>query len=366
MPNRLKEISVMNVILAFLVIFIHVSSSPLITLDKAYMPYAVLMALWRLSSFVVQGFLFLAGLKMFLKEKINYKKFYISRFKNIVIPYIIWVLIYYLHFYRFGYFPNGNHTLLILRSIFAGDLVSHFYFVIAIVQFYLLAPLWSVIVKKTNMYASLVLSFAIMILSARFLPEILLKFGINFAYNDRVFTTYLFYFVSGCFAGANYEKFKCFINKYFYLFCVLFIAFASLDMYLSYLTFTGIKNIVYLEYVHILYCISAIMFVFGVCMKIRNIYNNLLLQKIDGASYYIYLSHCLVILVIDAVMANNRITQEFLTFPLRTVYVYLITVCGCMIYNDIKKYIISKKAAVKWTIKSWYMCLCFLVFCFYL
>ena len=90
-----------------LVIFIHVSSTPITALNKSGLEFAAVFLPWRFSSFVVQGFIFLSALRMFLGKNsgINYRKFYSNRLIRIVVPYIAWNLIYYLYFVLKGYFP---------------------------------------------------------------------------------------------------------------------------------------------------------------------------------------------------------------------------------------------------------------------
>ena len=140
MKKRVYEISVLNVLFALLVIFIHVSSNPVSVLDKTQLPYMAVLSLWRLSSFVVQGFIFLSGFKMFFgrKDKFEPGKFYFGKVKNIILPYILWVVIFYFYFRIRGFVPEQNHFTAIVRHIFVGDLVGHFYFIPIIVQFYIL------------------------------------------------------------------------------------------------------------------------------------------------------------------------------------------------------------------------------------
>ena len=171
MRERKGELSVLNVILALLVIFIHISSNPVSVLDKTQLPYMIVLTLWRLSQFVVQGFIFLSGLKMFLNkgDDFNYKKFYVSRFKNIVIPYILWVIIYYVYFWHHGYFlPDQNHASELAKYVLKGNLVSHFYFVVTIVQFYALAPVWVFVARKTKPVLSIAASLVITVIFAMF------------------------------------------------------------------------------------------------------------------------------------------------------------------------------------------------------
>ena len=111
MTQRKQELSLLNIVLCMLVIYIHVSSVPVSQLQKGSWQFAVIVILWRLSAFVVPGFIFLSGLKLFLNKSqhIAYGNFYLRRLMTIVIPYILWVVIYYL------YFVYNNISLLVLQ-----------------------------------------------------------------------------------------------------------------------------------------------------------------------------------------------------------------------------------------------------------
>jgi len=330
MAKRIKEISVMNVLLALMVIFIHVSGDAVITLDKYKSAYIIVMTLWRLCQVAVYGFIFLSGLKLCLKEDIDYEKFYISRFKTIIIPYIVWVIIYYIYYYNHSYYPkDANHVKILYEAIITGNMASHFYFVIIIAQFYLLAPFFKKMVKKSNAKVCIFVSLLITLIS--------MYAGQNVLYNDRIFTTYIFYFVFGCFMGANYEKFKSFVKKYFIVISLAFLISAFLFIFVAYYMNIGkIPYNFYIEYIRTVYCICAILFIFGVCLKIKNVYNNTLVQKTDSASYYIYLVHSFFIPIINDIMLENSIKTVKYTFPIRAVYVYLVSICLCISYVELK------------------------------
>lgn len=330
MKKRVYEISVLNVLFALLVIFIHVSSNPVTILDKTELSYMAVMTFWRLSSFVVQGFIFLSGFKMFFnrKDKFEPLKFYIGKVKNIILPYIIWVVIFYFYFKIRGFLPEQNDFFAIVRHIFMGDLAGHFYFVPVIVQFYILAPVWNILEKKVKPAISVAVSLVVMLTLTALLK--------NFRYTDRIFTTYLFYFVAGIYAGANYDKFVALIKKHFGVVAGFFVIAAISNSILTYVSFAGIKHIAFLEYVHIAYCILAIFFCFGVALKLNRIAENKLVKNIDRASYYIYLAHPLFIYVIDHIMYMKDIASVRYTYPIRTAFVYLVTLILCIGYTKIK------------------------------
>ena len=68
MKKRIGQLTLLNVLFAMLVIFIHVSSKPLMSLRHEGLPYLVVMVAWRLSSFATQGFIFLSGFKLMYNQ----------------------------------------------------------------------------------------------------------------------------------------------------------------------------------------------------------------------------------------------------------------------------------------------------------
>ncbi len=330
MKKRIGEVTVLNVLFAMLVIFIHISSNPVLVLDKQGLPYMVVMAFWRLSSFVVQGFIFLSGFKMFYsrKEKFEPGRFYIGKVKNILLPYILWVIIFYFYLRSRGFLPQQNHITAIIKHIFVGDLVGHFYFIPVIMQFYLLAPVWNLLEKRIKPATSIILALAVMLVCSAELK--------NFLYNDRLFTTYLFYFVAGIYAGARYDDFLGRIKKYRLHLALLFVLVAAANVLLTYISFSGIRQIASLEYIHIAYCICAIFFCYAAALRVTGIAENILIKNIDRASYYIYLVHPLFIFMIDGFMYQAGIVSVRYTYPLRAVFVYLLTLSLCIGYTKLK------------------------------
>lgn len=149
--KRLKsEISVLNVLFCLMVIFIHITSYTIAALDAASPTVKVLHAFWRLCSCAVYGFIFLSGVKLFLKEDKDFslKKFYVSRLKKIVLPYVVAVIFYYLFEISRGYYEFSFKELGFF--LLSGKIECHLYFVVIIIQFYLLMPLWQKLVSLKN------------------------------------------------------------------------------------------------------------------------------------------------------------------------------------------------------------------------
>lgn len=332
--NRKHELSLLNIVFCLIVIFIHIASAPVTGLDRQSVAYAVVFLPWRLSAFVVQGFIFLSGVKMFLGfgKKVNYKKYYLSRAEKIVIPYLISVCLFYLYFVWRNYFGFSLSEL--IGYAVKGDLVSHFYFVIIIVQFYLLRPLWEVMVRRASPAAAIGTALVITIAGK--------VIGQGFVYNDRIFTTYLIYWVIGCYAGAYYELFKEKISKYHKGITAAFCVIAAAEAVFSYMHFTG-RTIAFIEQLHFVYAVCAIAFCVVISLRLGDtVMNSSLMQKIDGASYYIYLVHPLVIFEADRLIDAAGITAIDTAFILRGIAAYVVTISVCIAYVQMKKVLVSR------------------------
>lgn len=321
--NAKNEIIFANVLLCLMVVFIHVSSEPVSSLEKTSLAYAAVMFPWRLSGFVVQGFIFLSALKIFIKkETINYKNYYISRFKTIVVPYVVWVFIYYLYFYYKSYFPFNIKEL--AKYIFIGNLVSPFYFIVIIVQFYALMPFWQRLYKNTNPFLNIVFSLLITLAFKEFTA---------FKYSDRLFPTYFIFWSLGAVCGVNYEYFTNFLRKKLYKILMVFSVTAAADLFFTYKVFVFKESFIFLETLHLFYCIFAIAAVISIGMFIKE---NIFLKTINGITFYIYLSHCLVMFFVNEKLNTLGITSIKTRYAMRFFAVYIITISLCVIYKKIK------------------------------
>lgn len=344
MPVKIRktEISMLNILLCLMVVFIHVSSAPVSQLNKESFQYITVMVPWRLSAFVVQGFIFLSGLKFFIKgtENFNYADFIKKRIKTIIIPYLIWVMVYYVYFCAIGYFPFSIKDYIIYAI--NGSIVSPFYFIVAIVQFYVLMPVWIKLFNIIDSKILLLISFGIMIAAKKYLPILI---GNWFLYYDRIFTTYLFYWILGCAAGLNYNSFKNFVSKTLPFSAAAFAIIASANIYFSLQSFAYGRFVPFLENLHVLYCISAILFIFGFFTILSNkgIELSGFLKNIDASSFYIYLSHCFIMNIINHIIALCGVYSIGEAYLIRFVTVYVITITLCVCYIKLKKRILLRR-----------------------
>ena len=339
-PNskkRLTEISCMNILFCLLVIWIHVNSEPIGALDRTGILWNVLFFLWKGSAFVVQGFIFLSAFKLFLKDKpMQYGKFYLGRIKQIILPYILCAAVYYLYFVIDKYFSYPLSLAAFGKKLLIGNLISPFYFVIIISQFYLLMPLWKWLMRKIRPVWLIGISTVITVVCYLYLPKMLALVGIeNFKYNDRVFTTYLIYWILGALCGKHYHSLRDQLQKKKGVIFSATILVAGANLTFAYLNARGIFSLPQLNLLHMLYCIAMIFLTLTLFYRVKTL--SPFASLLDKSSYYIFLWHCMFIYLSDLcfrfILPNNIPPR----FVLRTLITYTFTLALCMGYQYLKE-----------------------------
>lgn len=333
--KRKYELSFLNILFCVLVILIHVTSTPVTWLSKDSWQCCVFFVPWRLSAFVVQGFIFLSGLKLCLTEKkTSYLSYCLSKFKRIVLPYIFAIIVFYVFFVWRRYFPSNPKE--IFGYIVRGDLVAHFYFVIVIVQFYLLKPLWEAMTKYVPAKVAVILSVPILFLTKYiFLEE---------TYGDRIFTSYLTYWVLGCYAGKYFEEFSSHIRKYKKAYIATFFVVAIVESVVSHMHYLG-DGARIVEEVHFVYCIFAILAMFAISQMFgEKVMRIKVLSRVDSASYYIYLLHPVFVFMTDEVLRKVGIKDIGTGFVIRATVTYVSSLILAITYTKIMERIKAKRS----------------------
>lgn len=304
--KRRIEISALNVLFCLSVIFIHIISYAVTACTPGTIEYNLAMIPWRLSSYVVQGFVMLAGVKLFLNKKEDkpYLLHLRARVKGVIVPYAVSFLVYYIYFvivYKYTF-----DVMFILRHFLLGSLVFHLYFIPMLFQFDLLFPVWKKIVNKCS--PVIIIPFALLFsqLCESHLPQMISAVfpNVSFIYNDRIFTTYLAYWLIGCYIGKYYDSFCEILKKNFRTICIIFVIVLLMVIYFSYLAYNNITSVPYMNMIHNLYVLYVCVFLYAVALKIPpKVYERIpLVTKIDKWSLYIYLYHILVIFLAEKLL----------------------------------------------------------------
>lgn len=337
--KRLISVSIMNTVFCLFVMTIHILSEALEGYAAASFQHYAVTVLWRALSFVMQGFVFLSGYKLILKkEDFSYGRYILGRLKTVVLPYTIWFIIYYIFFVVKGYFDFNIREL--IKYFFVGNLVSPFYFIAVIMQFYILAPLWRLLVKKINPVLLIAVSFVITVFCTQYFPLLLNKAGIVFKYNDRVFTSYLIYWILGCVCSElNIKKVKT--PKIFKV--LVTIAFGVLLLCDTSLYCIGGMGYHLLETVHLLYAIFAIFFFKQICERFDGKVLPAGIKLLDRSTYRIFLCHCLFIFAVNGLMTKSEISSISLRLIIRFIIVFAVSIAFSMVIQKLKERLIMLK-----------------------
>lgn len=335
--TRKTELPWLNLAFCAMVLWSHCSAHPITHLDHSTWQYAVVYLLQRLSYVSVYGFFFLSGIKLTLprSRQSSLGSYYWGRVKSIFLPYVVAVGLYYLWFSQYlKYFPLSWKDF--GGYLIRGDLSSHFYFVVALAQFVLLTPLFRWLVRRFSPAILLPFALGITWLSAMHLADLLevLWPGLGFRYGDRVFTTYLFYYLAGCYVGPHYEEFLSTLRSNRSLIWTCFVLFSGANLVLCWLNYTGRRSVPFLEQIHMLYLLSAILACFLAATYLPKTMPRWL-QKVDKASYLIYLYHCLAISYFDYQVALHGGGRVSTLFVLRLLFVYLVTPLICILWQSL-------------------------------
>lgn len=303
--NPVQEIQVQNVLYCIFVIIIHLFTSEILKFKSFFLMQRILFV-------AIFGFIFLSGLKQFLhiddKSIIQYYK---VRFHKIILPYLIAAIVYLVVYCILGYYKTD--IILMLTLICTGKITAHFYFVIVMIQLYLLTPIIKCIIQKYNKAPIIALSYVITVITV----VLFYQYDI---YN-RIFTRYLFYYVMGCYAGKYYNEFINLLKKYKKLICIAFIIALLLELSATY------KSSLIQQLVTTIYMPIATIFIYSISLRITHkisISKNHFINILDQNSYSIYLYHLLAVLASDMLLERTNILSIWVFFLVRIIITAII------------------------------------------
>ncbi len=346
--KRKTELTWLNLIFTAMVLWSHCSAHPITTLDHSSWQYVLVFMLQRLTYMSVYGFFFISGVKLMLphRREPTTLEYWKGRAKGLLIPYVIATMIYYLWFvFCLRYFPFSWKDF--FDYLLHGTISSPFYFLIAMFQFVLLAPVIKYAVRHWSSCMLMLFSLGITWFSAQHFAEVLefIRPGTNFAYTDRIFLTYLVYYVAGCCVGLHYDEFIAQLNRSRALVIGAFVFFTVTTTICTCLWAAGLKPAPFLEELHFLYILSSILFLYWLATKITWTMPAWL-SRVDRASFTIYLYHSLFISFYDNYVAGlfpqARISFLFLG---RLLFIYVGCTLCCVLWHQLRGALSPKKTA---------------------
>ena len=273
-------------------------------------PNIHLVALFEIvSRFSVPIFFFISAFGLFYRmnidEPFEYGKFLRRRFKAVLFPYLIWSTFYLLHdnyFYGYQLFPDFDYAT---EIYFFGLAKYHLYFLVILIWFYLLMPLWIFLVKRmtpSKLFLLLAAQIAFDYWSsycAGTSENLFMKWRLNW-----LVLHYVFVFVLGGVLGIYSEKFfawckahKKIISATFLIALTTLLGYYYFLIYVQNFSPTAAVNTAHqLSPPGIFYTIATSIFLFTLFQfgKLPAPLTNFL-SLLGKNSYFVYLAHPLII-----------------------------------------------------------------------
>lgn len=341
-----EELNYFNAISCLAVILIHVLSYSVVALQKQSWQFAAVFFPWQIAAYVVPAFLFCGAVK--LSFQINESKlpswpvYMKRRIQKVYLPYVLATVVYFLVFGIFG--KLGLSLKQLLHYLLVGDVSAPLYYIIVVMQFYLLLPLWKWLVQKIP--ASIALPAAAMIYML--MPQeasAVTQIGVAFRYTDRVFPTYLVFWVLGLYVGKHYESVSDALNGHrkaagCSMLLVLLFAFVSYRLNLeakSPLGTGGMK--MFSDVLTIIGLLSLCLWI----LQSKHERVKKLLAAIHTVSFPVYLYHCLFLELGNGALRRLGIRNEGLLLLMRALICYTVPFVLCFAFRACRKRLLSRK-----------------------
>lgn len=311
MSQRYFEFDLVRAIAIIAVLMIHVAAFyPWFSNSFSWYGY---YTYYQITSFAVPVFVIMAGCLAAIgaeSKKVKYIVMLLQKAKFILIPYLLWSLVYVVLNHSGKGFSEISKLLLYGKSSF------HLYFVIIILQLFVLLPLFLFFAKKFPMesvFISLMAQWGIAEILETLLPSIASAFGAS------LFANWIFVFYAGCWAGINYEKVICFIDGYFSAIVGVLAAFSIYKVGDYYYVVNIAEKAKFYSYgqtatlQNAFYSILVVMFLLYVGRIIKNRACISTVGFIARYSFGVYLSHMVFLSIVKEYYSENGIRSSGLT-----------------------------------------------------
>lgn len=293
--------------------------------------------------FSVPIFFFASAFGLFLTQdlttKFNYKNFLGRRLRAVLVPYLIWSVLYMIHYTIISGDTQIWHPPLLYEYAVFGLASYQLYFLVILLWFYAFMPLWRFLVSYIinhsvrNLGIILLLQILFNYYSSYILHADFSNHYINkLIYHRLSYWTfhYIFIFLLGAVCAVKYEDFKEVISKYQVTVTSFFaITLAGILSYYYYLLYrlhytpeAAVNTAHQLSPIGILYTLSTTLFLFMIFSQ-KSLPHKAaaLLAKFGEHSYAVYLVHPLVMYYL-----TNYITgQNLLMTAIVTIAFYITT-----------------------------------------
>lgn len=333
LKKKIEELSILKYVSCIAVILIHISAPLTYEFKQGSFHRTVGIFLNTITKFAVPAFIFASGFALFYgyyKRDINYFKFIKKRLSVVLIPYLVWSILYYGIFIYKGIYPLDFKFG--FELIFYGNANYHLYFMVIIIQFYIVFPLFKFIFEKIES-----IGLGAILIIFMFVASILLVRNYQPVYPkmDRFFITYMGYFSLGCLMAKNYEVIKKYMFKLRFVIYLLYIATFVNYFYQTYywFGFYEARGVVGQDISFLLYSIMSIILIMEVGSKV----NKKVPRDVEASTFYVYLAHPLFLAGFDEFYKRAGHTSITYRFVLEVAVVISFSFVFSLAYIIMKK-----------------------------
>lgn len=311
--------------------------------------------------FSVPIFFFVSAFGLFINQNLNdpfnYLNFMKRRLRTVLIPYLTWSLIYMVHYT----WISGDTAIWrqpLLSEYFLFGLASYqLYFLVILLWFYALMPLWRSLVRKTinNPIRSLVVLLFLQILfnyySSYLLQPLSPSFYLNLALQYRLsywVAHYIFIFILGAICAIKYNDFlkiirnnRAAVTTFFYLTLLGMLIFYYYLLFVKGYTPEAAVNTAHqLSPVGVLYTFAATLFWFSL-FSFNKISTRLayIFQNLGNHSYMVYLVHPLVMYYLIIYLTSHNILMTVPIVASFFILAVLLSLSVAVLVTNLSRYV---------------------------
>ena len=329
-PQRVPAIDYLRGLAMLGVIGIHTGAY---SLSNPHVNLGLFAALEIVTRFCVPIFFFISAFGLFLNHSLtaefSYWRFMTRRIQTVLWPYLTWSLIYMLHYTWYYNDQSLWATDKLLNCLFFGFASYQLYFLVILLWFYALFPLWrKLTLRMLNNPLPPLCIILVLQIAFNYYSSYLLKFHFASAFLNQwvdnrmsfLCLHYVFIFLLGAICAVRYQDFIQLLQRWKTTVLIGFLLTLSgmLSAYYYYIGIRGVGpeyavNVVHqLSPIGVLYTLAATLFVFD---RLRAPDLPAGLRRLFGAlgqhSYVIFLIHPLVMHYLTVWLGKANLLMTF-------------------------------------------------------
>lgn len=330
--DKLYELDYVRFIACLAVMIVHVTATGVTGYIHGSFPHLAVLLVNRSLKYTTPVFIFLSGVTSFYsyrQREFKYFSFLKRRLSKVLVAYFLWCIIYYAVYIKLGYY--GWDIKFFIKNVLQGTMSYHLYFVIIIVQMYIVGPVFYNLLRKSDKKITILLVAAVItLLSAEF---------IRFELSDRLFLKYVVFYMLGIYVALEKDLFLSWIERHnkhvITAYVVTGLAYTVVSYY----------DMIISTYVWFIYSVVSVFFVYYAGQVMKEVFrkNYSFIKLFGQSSYYIYLMHPLVLTLMILFAENNGILSITKRLILYSATVMPVTIISCLVFTAVKNKISKKK-----------------------